>query len=658
MRNLFAFNVLVLCIFTCNLHAQNLVVGSVPPGMLSQSLNMSISNPATYIDLDCDGNVDFSCFHECNVVMNAQLAKPASCTDYLTLIDSGLFVFTNNAFSTIAYFSPGDTLYDVNAKTNNVNQADFTVSSFVNNGYVCFYKIRPDSSKAFYWIKIYVDESMEIFQLLDVLKPVNLNITPIHKNVCTGSYYTFPNNDLLTVTTDTIQSSHVLTAGLCDSQILTYLHVFPVQQIFTQNISVCKGGHYTFPDGYSRFQIDSDFTYHSSMISNTGCDSLIITNVNCLPAIITFDTTAACKGSMYTFADGYTIHNLQNEVQHDCHLSTIGGCDSIVKMNLMVNLPISAYHTIYLCKGSNYTFPDLTTLSNIQTDTIYVSWLLQANGCDSFVYTNIRMLNATALVAQQKVCYLADLTLADGQVISGLTHDTVFDVVLKFQAGCDSVFYHYDIQVDTPHYATTDILVCKHADYTFPDGYILHDILESTNHISILKTAQNCDSLLTTQVMVLSLDTAVSQDLLTLSANDSNQNYQWLDCNNGHIVPGENDRHFKGEAGKSYQLIVSGHDGCTDTSSCHTLYTITYGVDNEVIHIYPNPSGNLIHIELYETMHNIHIRLLSTSGQIVNELQPASRRFAQMNVSALPKGVYFIQITGDEINRFFKVMVQ
>ena len=64
MRSLLALKVLVLCILTCNLQAQNLVVGSVPPGMVSQSLNISVSNPATYIDLDCDGSADFSCFQD------------------------------------------------------------------------------------------------------------------------------------------------------------------------------------------------------------------------------------------------------------------------------------------------------------------------------------------------------------------------------------------------------------------------------------------------------------------------------------------------------------------------------------------------------------------------------------------------------------------
>jgi hypothetical protein len=543
------------------------------------------------------------------------------------------------------------------AKTTNLLQSDFTVSSYTN-GYVCFCKKLPDSSTAYYWLKLYVDEGLEIFQITEILKPVSQDSSTLTKQVCSGSVYSFPNGDAASIMADTLQISHVLSAGLCDSVVLTDLHVLPAQQVIIQNVSVCKGGQYTFPDGSVSQNIHSDFSHYSSMISNGGCDSLIITNVICLPVIVTYDTVAACKGSLYTFADGYTVVNLQSTINHDCHLHTLSGCDSIVKTTLAVLLPVNNYQTRFICKGADFTFPDLTTLTNIQNDTTYLSYLLQMNGCDSLVYTSIKLYKAVSHVVQQKVCYLGDIILVNGQVISSLVQDTMIDVVLKFQAGCDSAYYHYELLADTLHTGSSHEQVCRHADHTFADGTSIRDILNDTMYVSNLKTQQNCDSFLTTYLKVQSLDTAVFQNKLHLQAHDSSQLYQWIDCNTGQLLTGENSSHFNGEPGKSYRLLISGQNGCSDTSSCYTLYTMQEGNTIETVHIYPNPADRLISIEFYKTIEDVQLRLLNTSGQVVKGFSFFKQRFVQMDVSDIAKGVYFMQISGDGINHYAKVLVQ
>ena len=92
-------------------------------------------------------------------------------------------------------------------------------------------------------------------------------------------------------------------------------------------------------------------------------------------------------------------------------------------------------------------------------------------------------------------------------------------------------------------------------------------------------------------------------------------------------------------------VTVVDFDGCESA----VQFTIT-GLseeDMERIKIYPNPASTEIYIDLTGSNNQIeNLRIVSIHGQVLNQ----SRKADRINISALSKGVYILQIelTGGE----------
>lgn len=80
-----------------------------------------------------------------------------------------------------------------------------------------------------------------------------------------------------------------------------------------------------------------------------------------------------------------------------------------------------------------------------------------------------------------------------------------------------------------------------------------------------------------------------------------------------------------------------------------------FHVEKEVL-VYPNPASEVIYIVIPEKVTSnmdLIIRLYSAQGQNVKELKTSSKNRISMNISNLPKGVYFLEIVSD-LHKFKK----
>ena len=215
--------------------------------------------------------------------------------------------------------------------------------------------------------------------------------------ICQGATHTFPDG-----TTGTTAQSYTCTLtsmGGCDSLVVTNLAVNPTYNA-TENISICDGSTYTFPDGTTGIATQS---YTSLLTSATGCDSTIVTNLTVNPAYNNVENVAICDGATFTFPDGTTGTTSQS---YTSSLTTVTGCDSIIVTHLTVNPAYNNVEDITICKGDTYTFPDGTTGNSTQS---YTSSLTSVTGCDSIIVTNLTVdaidntvtATATTLTANQ-----------------------------------------------------------------------------------------------------------------------------------------------------------------------------------------------------------------------------------------------------------------
>lgn len=171
----------------------------------------------------------------------------------------------------------------------------------------------------------------------------------------------------------------------------------------------------------------------------------------------------------------------------------------------------------------------------------------------------------------------------------------------------------------------------------------------------IAGAANGCDSIVTLDLTITTVDTSVTQTGTDLTANEMVATYQWLDCNNSYaIIPGATFRTYYVTSNGSYAVAVT-YYGCTDTSSCYNV--IVSGINENTtannITIYPNPVKDQLSITAKNEKIN-SVNIISVTGKTVKTI---TQNTTTINVADLTKGFYLLQIQTDKgiaTKRFIK----
>jgi len=321
---------------------------------------------------------------------------------------------------------------------------------------------------------------------------------------CENSTFTFHDGTSQLIVGNVSHVSNLTGLGGCDSIITTNVTMNSVYNS-VENITVCENTNVTFPDGTSQV-INSSFAHASNLLTANGCDSVIVTNVTMNPIFSITENITVCEGSDYTFPDGTTHFAIMTSESYISNLLTLSGCDSLITTNIAVNVAASSIENIFVCSGNNYTFPDGTTQLSILINTTYISSLFSVAGCDSLVTTNLQVTPVYNLVVNNAACENSNFTFPDGttQLINAnLSHTSNLITV----NGCDSIIIT-NVTMNPIYNFVENISVCQNTNVTFPDG-TTHLIISSTSHISNLLMTTGCDSIIVTNVVTNSAYSSV-----------------------------------------------------------------------------------------------------------------------------------------------------
>ncbi len=203
--------------------------------------------------------------------------------------------------------------------------------------------------------------------------------------------------------------------------------------------------------------------------------------------------------------------------------------------------------------------------------------------------------------------------------------------------------------------SSENISVCYDSEFTLPDGTVYSNIISPISHQSNLWMVDGCDSIITTNISVLNpIDTVVTLNNLTITANASGLNYQWLDCSTGLPI-GITTQSFTPTVNGEYSVIVS-NGTCSDTSACILINTIGIN-ENQIsgLNIYPNPFKNILTIE-QNSNSKLSIEILNIEGRLIQSFT-SSEKNIKTDVSGFANGMYFINVkseTGNAINKLVK----
>ena len=257
----------------------------------------------------------------------------------------------------------------------------------------------------------------------DSIVVLNLVVHPTYDDtvraaICQGETYSLYGFNETTAGTYT----HADTSRYgCDSLFTLVLTVNPVYDT-TITAEICDGSIY---NDYG-FEESSAGLYTHSGQSIHGCDSLFRLNLIVNPVYDTLIVDSICIGATYD-RNGF---NEQTTGVYTQHLYSEHGCDSIVRLNLKV---ISFLDTIYadICEGQVY---DLYGFNESRTG-VYVDSLQSVWGCDSVVVLNLTVHENYSDTIYAETCDNIPYTL------NGFNADSTGVYVQYLQSihGCDSI---------------------------------------------------------------------------------------------------------------------------------------------------------------------------------------------------------------------------
>ncbi len=265
-------------------------------------------------------------------------------------------------------------------------------------------------------------------------------------------------------------------ANNCDSIVKTTLTIKPVK-FTTPEIEICQGDSLFLEGAYRTVS----GLYTDSLLTASGCDSIVQTTLTVNPVFLTSNPTFICPSDSLLLQGAY-----QNTagVYRDTLLS-VHGCDSIIETTLGLYPVYTTPLTAAICANDSIYLQGAYRSSA----GIYYDTLPTIHGCDSVLATTLTIYPIYTTPMTAATCPGDSVYLAGAyQTVPGIYYDT-----LQTINGCDSVlattYTHY------PVYTTPlTVVICP------DDSVYLQGAYQSVPGIyyDTLATVHGCDSILAT----------------------------------------------------------------------------------------------------------------------------------------------------------------
>ena len=395
-----------------------------------------------------------------------------------------------------------------------------------------------------------------------------------------------------------------------------------------------KVGGYATSNSLPAGSLMDEFRLYDRALSVTEIQELMIT------ATSSTNTITACNS--YTVPSGnqtYTTNGVYNDT-----ILNVAGCDSLITVNLNIIHSTASTQTVTSC--NSYTVPSgqSYTASGIYNDTIP-----NAVGCDSVITYNLSIINSSTSTITTATCNSYTSPGGNLYTTSGIYADTIPNA-----AGCDSIIT-INLTVNNSSVSTENIVAC--GSYTVPSGHFTYT-LDGT-YTDTIPNASGCDSIITINLTVNTVNVSVSASGIELTAGASGAAYQWIDCSTNMPVMGETNQSFTVAANGIYSVAVT-ENGCTDTSTCYAIVSLGMNANDFAakLSLYPNPTQGQFTIACSDKQEKLHVEIVNALGELVQNETVSGADLNSFTING-SKGMYFVKITNTAgANVMIKVIKQ
>jgi gliding motility-associated-like protein len=257
----------------------------------------------------------------------------------------------------------------------------------------------------------------------DSIITINLTLSPPittlqNIQICSGQSYILPSG--ISVNTAGTYLDTLAAASGCDSIITINLTLSPPITTL-QNIQICSGQSYILPSGIS---VNIAGTYFDTLTTFSGCDSIITINLTLSPTITSSQNIEICSGQNYILPSGISVNTAGTYFDT---LISASGCDSVVIINLNFynDVFIPMIPEMGLCDNDSILFSiagnfNQITWSNGQNGNSVIIYqpgnyqvnVLDVNGCSNSASFNVTELSLPSISLE-----LSDSSICKGDCI-------------------------------------------------------------------------------------------------------------------------------------------------------------------------------------------------------------------------------------------------
>ena len=314
----------------------------------------------------------------------------------------------------------------------------------------------------------------------DSIRVLDLTVNAVDRDsiadtICQGASIVFGTQ---TLSISGTYSDTAQNAEGCDS--ITVLNlIVNVADIDTVSDTICQGASIIF----GSLTLSTSGTYYDTAQNVGGCDSVIVMELLVEDYIRDTIADTTCNNSMYMFG-GKTL--LMSGTYSDTSQNT-AGCDSITTLELIVNSVDRDTTVTTICSGDSIQLGSkFYSVAGFYSDT-----LQNTEGCDSIQVLDLSITTIPVTTINTSAC--DTFTTVGGQMtnISGTFIDTLTAI-----SGCDSIV-RTNVVINYTQYSSDSITAC--GSYTSPSGKVW---ITSGTRYDTVSTKNGCDSILTLIVTI------------------------------------------------------------------------------------------------------------------------------------------------------------
>lgn len=258
----------------------------------------------------------------------------------------------------------------------------------------------------------------------DSLLELNLNILDdtfgdIDAEICDGESYSLNNQ---TYTESGTYTQELINQNGCDST-LTLSLVVTENTSFTLEANICEGSSYTLNGEV----YDEEGEYEQVLMGANGCDSILTLILGIDQVYFEDIFQTICQGESFELNDQlYTEEGIYEQ-----ELISNEGCDSILVIDITVLTDTEGSLSEQLCDGGSIEING----ESFSEEGEFQQTLTGANGCDSILTINLSFFPVQVDTTEATICDTESFDFG-GEL---LTESGTYENLLQNQFGCDSI---------------------------------------------------------------------------------------------------------------------------------------------------------------------------------------------------------------------------